>query len=259
MRTLVEETLHRHPQCYIYICSILPVNCPGVSRDMITRLNTGIESLQRAFERVFYVNTMAAFSNYESPWLLFDRDHVHPSKHGVTVMMNTISKKVISHHKSFHQFTSKKVTPTLSFASSVSGDSSAQKAPEKSPFLERNQPNYQRDSHTSLGRHVQYDSRGCHTPPRPSRYTMTSQPHPADVHKNFHRDNMTVGSFPMHMYRNPPVSTFDHSHPWFNYPQARPEMFAPWPGYYDSSQRLMYPAHVPHPRDTGPYETNDSF
>ena len=117
MRSLIDETLYRHPQCYTYICSILPVNCPRVTRDKITRLNAELENLQNLWERVFYVNTMSAFMHHDTPSTLFESDHVHPNKKGVTVLTNTIRKKVECQQKSFHQFTSKPATPrTLSYA-----------------------------------------------------------------------------------------------------------------------------------------------
>jgi lysophospholipase L1-like esterase len=109
MRSLIEES----PSCYIYICSILPVHSGEVSRDQISRLNLRLESLQKSWERVFYINTYFVFQNHDAPWSLFERDRLHPNIQGAQILMNTLRRK-LHVNPTFHQFTSKRATPRTS-------------------------------------------------------------------------------------------------------------------------------------------------
>lgn len=135
IRALVEETLYRHPQCYIYLCSILPVNTPEVKRDQIMQLNSELQKLEKVWEKVFYINTMTAFLQDDAPWALFENDHIHPSQKGVLLLMNTIRRRIEAQLQSFRTFTSKLATPsTYSYLDSLChniGENNVHKAAEE--------------------------------------------------------------------------------------------------------------------------------
>ena len=122
MKSLIDETVYKHPACYIYICSILPVHSKEIMRNKIASVNAQFENLQRYQERVYFINNAVAFQNHNSPWSLFEKDGVHPNQMGTQVMIQNIRKKLQQQQRAYHQFTSKPATPTsLSYASCISG------------------------------------------------------------------------------------------------------------------------------------------
>lgn len=128
MKYLIDETLYRHPRCFIYICSILPVGSSEVAKQKIIQANAQFERLQKSHERVFYIDISTTFLNQDHIWSLFDDDKIHPNAKGTAVMMNCIRRKVqqLDQQHSLRTFISKPATPsTLSFAECVSASKSA--------------------------------------------------------------------------------------------------------------------------------------
>jgi lysophospholipase L1-like esterase len=127
MKCLVDDILSRHPQGYIYICSMLPVNIREVPKQKITRTNSQLEELQKYSERVYYIDLFSAFLNQTSPsWELLEKDGLHPSLKGTIVMMSCIQRKIQLHDRQSarHKFISKPATPSsMSYANCVSGSS----------------------------------------------------------------------------------------------------------------------------------------
>ena len=255
MKSLVEETTYRHPNSYIYICSILPVNSPEITRDSITRLNTELENLQRHWERVFYVNTISSFLNHDTPWLLFEKDRVHPSKMGVTLLTSIIRKKVQTQQESFHRFTSKRATPsTLSYASCVMGENASNKTSVTSSDVQGNKLCDIRLSHPASTRDINRDARSplpyrCEPrPPWQTSDTVPSRLDSVDCHLNSHRDNVIrLGRGPMYMPHQP--SSLPPMYPYTRYySQMRPDAHAPWQGH--SIYPHMGTPYVHHPRET---------
>ena len=246
MRGLIEETIYRHPQCYIYLCSILPVNCPGVTRDKITRLNAGLENLQNLWERVFYVNTMTAFMNHNSPGSLFEMDHVHPNKDGVAVLMNSIRKKVESGQKSFHQFTSKPATPsTFSYASCASAAPIDKASVTSSCMGHVGLRDGERKAGASWGRSMQESNQ--HHRLSPNR--LVSDPRrldSVDEHARVNRDTITRGQCAQKHPVLPPSFPYQRYHP-----ELRPSAM-PWQGHFP------YP-HMISPAVYYPREMSDSL
>ena len=250
MRELIEETLHRHPRCYIYVCSILPVNCAGVTRDKITRLNAGLENLQNLWERVFYVNTMSAFMNHDSPVTLFEKDHVHPSKRGVILLANTIRRKVEFQQKSFHEFTSKPATPsTLSYASCASANP-VNKAPMMPSIMTHAMSRDERDVRAPRVRPMQDSLQYNHRPP-PYRQMAVSQSEglsrldSVNEHARPNRDNRDNVAqrqcAPMYVPRNHPVLP-----PSVSYQRYHPDLIprtVPWQGHFPYPQ-MIYPREL---------------
>ena len=234
MRSLIEETLYRHPQAYIYVCSILPVNSPDVTRDRITQLNTKLEHLQRLWERVYYVNTMSAFLNDELPWSLFERDHVHPSKKGITLLMDTIRRKVESQQPSFRQFTSKPATPsTLSYARCVA----------QGPMTSSTMGHFgARDVHATempQGRPMQDSNQRSQ---RPLPFRQVSELSRLDSVDEQTRTNSATQA--VHAPWKPSVFPASFPHPMYQ-PQMRPHF--PWGRH--SAYHEMMPAPMYYPRE----------
>lgn len=225
MKSLIEETFYRHPHCYIYICSILPVNSPEITRDRITRLNAELENLQIHWERVFYVNTVSAFLNHDTPWALFEKDHVHPSKKGLMLLMDIIRRKVQFQQKSFHSFTSKPATPsTLSYASSVSGVHPINNTPVT---------NLEEGKLHNRGRlaHVQRETRG-------------TQPSRLDSVDESHRNNRNPGGrVPVYMQQEIPIPPSTYFYPRY-YSQMRPDGVTSWQGCRCVHQQMSPGSHL---------------
>ena len=119
MKCLIDEALYRHPRCFIFICSILPVHSSEMAKQKITSTNSQLKDLEKYHERVHYIDTAAAFLNHDEVWALFEEDGVHPNGKGTMVMMNCIRRKIqqLGQKHSFRNFISKPATPnSLSYA-----------------------------------------------------------------------------------------------------------------------------------------------
>lgn len=234
MRALVEETLYRHPKCYIYLCSILPVNTPEVNRHKIMQLNTAFEKLENVWESVFYVNSMAAFMHDDTPWALFERDHIHPNQRGATLLMHTIRKKIESQNKSFRVFTSKPATPsTFSYLDSLChniADSTVHKSAGKP-----NETHEMQLAGSTVPRTDSLQNNTSVTSPR-SRRTPALQSHldRVDEHARYITQRQCAP--------DP-----EHPYPRFH-PELRPHR-VPWRGYLPYQQTLfptgLYPREMP--------------
>ena len=122
MKHLVDETIYRHPKCYIYICSILPVDIQTVSKATITNTNTRLQNLEKYHEKIFFIDISRDFVNDRTPWSLFNQDRIHPNVRGTSVMINSIRRKFELHSRkhSLRCFVNKPATPhSVSYADSL--------------------------------------------------------------------------------------------------------------------------------------------
>jgi predicted house-cleaning noncanonical NTP pyrophosphatase (MazG superfamily) len=129
MKDLIHETQYKHPGCSLYICSILPVGSTEVTKRKIASVNTEFCKMQTLYEQVQYVDISAAFSDHETPWVLFEEDGIHPNVKGTIVMMSSIRKKLQFHKRPLHQGLHKTTaTNRVSYAKSVSDATSISKS-----------------------------------------------------------------------------------------------------------------------------------